>query len=378
MSLAQFIVGNSKRIIAEWAEFARVYIPAASLMDIEERRDHVEGMLKQIALDLDTPQTRREQTKKSKGKADAHVDSTTAANSHGTDRAAHGYSAMQMVSEFRALRASVLRMWSETQSECDQASLDDVTRFNEAIDQLLAESVATYVQGVDQATNLFLGVLGHDLRNPLGAIMMSISAMMHKEGPDWSHLKSASRILSSSVRMNALISDLADFTRSQLGTGIPINRADMDMETICRQVVEEITAFHPGCVVHFKASGHLRGYWDSGRMGQLLSNLVANANQHGSKNCPIEVVLRGETDAVTLTVHNKGRLIAKRNLKDIFDPFRQLDPARGNSNNPSSVGLGLYIVQAIVVAHRGRIDVESSTHGTTFTIHLPHTVPSSP
>jgi signal transduction histidine kinase len=280
-----------------------------------------------------------------------------------------------MVSEFRALRASVLRLWSEAQNEFDRASVDDVTRFNEAIDQLLAESITRYAQDVDSSKDLFIGVLGHDLRNPLGAIMMSATVMMTEEGPDWPHLKTVARILRSGTRMDEIIGDLLDFTRTRLGSGIPVVRADMDMETVCRQTVDEITAFHPGCVVHFEASGPLRGEWDKGRIGQALSNLVGNAYQHGLEDAPIEVTLRGEPDQVVLTVHNKGPVIAKRDLQDIFNPFRQLEPGRAKAKDSSSLGLGLYIVQAIVTAHQGTIDVESTERGITFTVRLPRSIP---
>lgn len=113
MRLAQFITANSQRVISEWEEFARCCLPAAKMMDIAQRRDHVAAMLKAVALDLDTPQTKREQAEKSKGNDDAHVDANPAANAHGTDRAATGYTPVQMVAEFRALRASVLRLWSD-------------------------------------------------------------------------------------------------------------------------------------------------------------------------------------------------------------------------------------------------------------------------
>jgi signal transduction histidine kinase len=371
--IAQFITANSKRIIAEWAEFARSCDPA---MDLEQRRDHVEGMLRAIAIDLDTPQTKGEQKEKSKGLEDAHVDSVTAATSHGTDRAAVGYTAVEMVSEFRALRASVLRLWSEAQTGFDRASVDDVTRFNEAIDQLLAESITRYAQDVDRSKDLFIGILGHDLRNPLGAIMMSATVMMTEEGPDWPHHKTVSRILRSGTRMDEIIGNLVDFTRTRLGSGITVVRADMDMEAVCRQAVDEITAFHPGCVVHFEATGPLRGEWDKGRIGQALSNLVGNAYQHGLENSPVEVTLRGEPDQVVLSVHNQGPMIAKRDLHDIFNPFRQLEPGRAKPKDSSSLGLGLYIVQAIVTAHQGTIDAESTERGTTFTVRLPRSIPS--
>lgn len=370
MRLSEFITKFSERIISEWEVFARSCLPAANAMDLEQRRDHVAGMLKMIAIDLDTPQTKREQKEKSIGNNDTDVDRNTPANAHGTDRAANGYTPVQMVSEFRALRASVLRLWAEAQSEFNRANLEEITRFNEAIDQLLAESMTRYAQDVDRVKDLFLGVLGHDLRNPLGAIMMSATVMMSKEGPDWLHSKTAARILSSGSRMDLLICDLLDFTRSRLGAGIPIARTEIDLEATCRQAVDEIVAFHPRCVVKLTATGPLRGQWDGARVAQALSNLLGNAYQHGSQHVPIEVVLRGEPERVVLAVHNKGPMIPKGHLQDIFNPFRQLDPDHSKSVR-GSVGLGLFIVQAIVTAHAGTIEVESTEHGTTFTMRLP-------
>ena len=367
MKLSQFITESSERIIAEWEVFARSCLPAANVMDLDQRRDHVAGMLKAISRDLETPQTKREQSEKAVGNDDADVDSHTASSAHGTDRAASGYTVGQMVSEFRALRASVLRLWAEAQSDFDRANLAEVTRFNEAIDQLLAESIAKYAKDVDRLKDLFLGVLGHDLRNPLGAIMMSATVIMTKEGPEWEHSKTAARILTSGTRMEGLIGDLLDFTRARMGAGIPIARTEVDLEAECRKTVEEIAAFYPACSVSFEATGELRGEWDGARVAQALSNLLGNAVQHGTPRGPITVTLRGEAEGVALSVHNEGRPIPQRHLQDIFNPFRQLDPGHAKTN----IGLGLYIVQAIAVAHGGTVDVESSEDGTTFTIRLP-------
>lgn len=370
MNLSQFILQSSERIISEWEVFARSCVPAATTMDLAQRRDHLAGMLKTIAQDLETPQTKHEQKEKSIGKDDADVNADTPANSHGMDRAANGYTPLQMVSEFRALRASILRLWSEAQSVFSRANLEEITRFNEAIDQLLAESITKYAQDVDRLKDLFLGVLGHDLRNPVAAIMMSTSVMMAKEGPEWRHSITAARILGSCTRMELLIGDLLDFTRSRLGAGIPIARTEVDLQAACRQVLDETAASHPDRVLTLEATGALSGLWDGVRIAQAVSNLLCNALQHGSPDGPIHVALRGEPDRIVLSVHNKGNPIPKRHLQEIFNPFRQLSPERAKSSR-ASVGLGLYIVEAIVAAHGGLIDVESTEKGTTFTMRLP-------
>ncbi len=339
-------------------------------MDLEQRRDHLAAMLQVIAKDLETPQTKQEQSDKATGTEDGNVDAETAATSHGTDRAAIGYTPTQMVSEFRSLRASVLRLWSEAQRAFDRDHVEEITRFNEAIDQLLAESIARYTQDVDRVQDLFVGTLGHDLQNPLGAIMMTTSTMMSQEGPDWRHARAAARILSSGNRMEHLVGDLLDFTRSRLSTGIPITPTEVDLEALCRQAVEEMAAFHPNSSFQLDSTGDLRGRWDGPRIAQALSNLLGNAIQHGLAERPIQVTLRGESKRVVVRVHNKGPSIPTRHLQDIFDPFRKLAPAAAQGSR-TTVGLGLYIVRAIVTAHGGTIDVAPTADGTTFTIDLP-------
>ncbi len=375
MRLADFITKSSAAIISEWEQFALHHLPSARLLDLDERRDHVAAMLKVVALDLASPQTKREQADKSKGTEDGRVDAQTAATSHGSDRAATGYSPTEMVAEFRALRASVLRLWSEAKPELDRESLEDVMRFNEAIDQLLAESLGRFAQDVEGSKDLFLAVLGHDLRNPLGAIMMSASTMMAKEGAAWPHARTASRILSSGTRMDGMIRDLLDFARSRVGGGIPVVRSEMDMEAVCRQAIDEISAFYPRCVVHFEATGDVTGEWDGDRIAQALSNLVGNAYQHGTRDTPVEVALRGERDQVVLSIHNAAEAVDARKLTDIFNPFRQLDPHLAKARDLRSAGLGLYIAQAIVGSHHGSIAVASETDGMTFTVRLPRRAP---
>lgn len=371
MSLGEFIRAHTAAITSDWEIFARSCVPAATRMNLEQRRDHIVGMLRAIAVDLDTAQTKTEQAEKAAGQSDAHVDSRTAANAHGTHRAALGYTPEQMVSEFRALRASVVRLWSEARIELTRESFQELTRFHEAIDQLLAESIARYAQEVDRSKDLFLGVLGHDLRNPLGAILMSATLMLRKEGADWPHRRLVSSILNSGTRMDTMIGVLVDFTRTRLGSGIPVTPASMDLGAVAQQAVEEIRAFHPDCVVDCDTEGDLIGDWDPGRIGQALSNLIGNAYQHGAPGEPIQVTVRGERDRVRVSVHNRGPAIPEEELHEIFSPFRQLDPAHGRARESQSLGLGLYIADSIASAHEGTIEVESNGDGTTFTLQLP-------
>jgi signal transduction histidine kinase len=174
--------------------------------------------------------------------------------------------------------------------------------------------------------------------------------------------------------MNALVDDLLDFTRSRLGHGIPIVRADMDIAKVCRQTVEEIAALHPQRVVNFDATGEVQGQWDRERLTQAFSNVISNAVQHGSDKTPINVLVRGGADDVEVAIQNQGAAIPASELDKIFNPLYRIEgdkPVAPREN----LGLGLYITERIVAAHGGTIGVESSDeHGTTFTIRLPKRV----
>ena len=337
-------------------------------------RDHASEMLDAIAADLNTPQTRVEQADKSEGKNDSDPDPATpdtAAQSHGAARAESGFTVEQMVSEYRALRATVIRLWIDAAGELALKDLKDLIRFNESIDQDLAESTSRFTQDLDQSKEMFLAMLGHDLRTPLGAIVGSAHVLVNAKELPATLLKGASRILNSGRRMDALLGDLLDFTRSRLGGGIPIVRADIDIAKVSRHTIEEITALHPQRVVNVTASGELRGQWDGARVGQALSNMISNAVQYGSEKTPINVTIRGEADEVVLAVQNSGPVIPANELHKIFNPLHRVDGDRPNEPT-SNLGLGLYITERIVAAHGGTIGVESSKEkGTTFTIHLP-------
>lgn len=369
MRLAQFISASSNRIIAEWEKFAATRLPAASSMTAEQQRDHIAQMLRRIMKDLDTAQTDLEQAEKSKGKSDATSKEVTAATSHGSERAGSGYTPEQMISEFRALRASVLRLWLEEVDHFDRAMFDEATRFNEAVDQALAESLRSYTLEVDHAKDLLLGVLGHDLRSPLGAIILGATMLLTESGPDWPHAKTASRILNSGSRMEAIVRDLLDFTRGKLGGGIPVVRAEMDLEPLLQQSVDEIGAFHPRCTIELESPGPVVGVWDRDRLGQVLANLIGNACQHGGDGLKVHVTLGADEEAATIAVRNGGATIPAEFLADIFEPFRRLAPT--TTRKSDSVGLGLYIVKALVTAHEGTIAVTSSEGSTTFSVRLP-------
>ncbi len=372
MPLADFIASNSEAIIAEWVLFAATCGPAGGAMDRVGLRDHALEMLQGIVVDLRSPQTDAEQVAKSKGRATGGGAGDTAAEVHGADRAQSGFTVAEMVSEYRALRASVIRLWTKAEGTLTGADLDDLMRFNEAIDQALAESISRYTTDIDRSKEMFLAILGHDLRTPLGAVITSSQFMLDTGDLAEPHLTLATRILRSSRRMNQMVGDLLDFTRSQLGSGVPVVRAPMDLGKEVANAIEEVGAAHPECALTLDAAGDLRGDWDAGRICQVLTNLLGNAVHHGSDRTPITVSVRGEREDVVLRVHNRGPVIAPADIPGLFSPFKRLKPGTPAGGPSSNLGLGLYIVERIVSAHGGQVDVSSSADtGTSFTVHLP-------
>lgn len=370
-TLATFIRENTEQILSEWETFARS-LPEGSTMDIAALRDHAKEMLAVIAHDLERPQTQKEQADKSRGQSDADERMiSTAAQEHGAGRAESGFTIAQMVSEFRALRASVVHLWTKQQHEVGTADVEDLTRFNEAIDQAIAESITRYTQEIGQSKELFLAILGHDLRTPLGAILTSSRFMLELGELGDPYRELTGRIASSARRMNQMVEDLLDFTRTRFGDGIPIERAQVDIGAIVRDVVSEVRASHAGSNLQVESDGELLGQWDADRLTQALTNLIGNAVQHGSADAPIKVRARGMPAEVVISVQNQGPPIPAKQIAQMFQAMKQAAP-HGPRERRHHLGLGLYIVDRIVAAHGGSIDVSSSEeHGTTFTVHLP-------
>jgi len=255
--------------------------------------------------------------------------------------------------------------------QADRAALEELTRFNEAIDEMLADSVTLYTEIVERAKNLFLAVLGHDLRSPLSAVLGAANVLLRSEDSTDRTVKTAALILRSSTRMGQMVADLIDFTRTRLGDGVPIVRAPMDLGAAIHDVIEEIGVAHPQHTLRSAANGDLRGNWDEARIKQALTNLVENAVQHGTMGKPITVTGSAEGEQVFLAVHNDGPPIPERDRARIFEPL----VGTTETSSPiisTNMGLGLYIVREIVQAHGGTIDVASSeSAGTIFTAELP-------
>lgn len=370
MRLADFILRNTEPILEQWEAFAASLLPAARNMDSVTLRDDAQQILHAIAHDLTMPQTREEQHQKSLGRAPkVNGAPETAAQTHAVLRARSGFNINQLAAEYRALRASVLRLWIDNGVPA-ASDLEDMIRFNEAIDQALAESVSFFSAQVDQSHNLLLGMLGHDMRSPLQTIQMTASYLAALNAGD-AVTDAAARLIRSGARMQTLLDDLCDFNRTKLGLGINIAPRDVDLAEVLADVVDQLRAANPGRQIDLEISGDLQGSWDGPRLQQLLSNLVLNAINYGAQDTPVRVVANGSDTEVCLEVRNAGPAIDEQMLERIFDPL-QRGPSQTVINDArAGLGLGLYIASEVAKAHQGAISVRSDATETTFGVQLP-------
>ena len=373
MRLADFILQDMETILQQWEAFAAAQLPAAASMKPLALRDHAQQILEAVAKDLSTPQSRDAQAAKSLGRAPTRFGAPeTAAQTHATLRAHSGFNINQMAAEYRALRASVLRQWTDAcQPEAPHA--EDIIRFNEAIDQALAESIGFFSAQVDQARNLFLGMLGHDMRSPLQTIQMTASYLAALNA-GVNITEAASRLISSGARMKALLDDLVDFNRTKLGLGLSIAPTDVDVAKLFADELNQLRAAHPDHQVELEVVGDCSGVWDGPRLQQLLGNLVVNAFKYGRPDLPVQVAVSGDDAEVRFEVRNSGQPIEESTLAQIFDPLKRGPEQEIQADREGSLGLGLFIAREIAKSHRGEIEARSDEKETVFAVRLPRHV----
>jgi signal transduction histidine kinase len=371
MRLSQFLLDNLERILQSWEDFARTLSPGRA-MGVEALRNDLERMLRFVAADIETPQSGAQQLEKPLGRG-PQPDPESAAQAHGLARLADKFSLAELVSEFRALRASITKLWMDEGPKTYEAAVQ-LIRCNEAIDQILAESVVRYVAKAESDADLFSATISHDMRAPLHAV--SVSAMYLAASDRWGEAeRSAVRQITHSVeRMAVMLRELADFTRVRLNALVAYERRPCDVTALCREAVEETATANPACAVEVLAPGSCYATVDEGSILQLMSNLLSNAVQHGSANGRIRVSVACEDESIVIEVTNPGRQIPAEELPHVFEPLFR---GSGHREATGSLGLGLYIARTIAVAHGGDIDVASSESETTFTVRLPRTAERS-
>jgi signal transduction histidine kinase len=270
-----------------------------------------------------------------------------------TDRLPQGaLLALRVVADRAALAIEVARL---------RAERDEV-----AESRLRAEEeLASRRSAIDH----ILGIVGHDLRNPLGAVHMSAALLQKRGGLEGWQARTVERVRSSAGRMSRIIADLLSYTRTRLGTGIPIDRRPTRLDDVVRRCVDELRAANPDRTFEVEVEGDVTGEWDPDRLEQVVSNLVSNAVDHGAPDQPVRVTLRGRRDVVTAEVENRGDPFPPEVLSHLFEPFSR--PPEAKQRKGSGLGLGLFISREIVRGHGGDIAARCEDGRTVITVQLP-------
>jgi len=267
----------------------------------------------------------------------------------------------------------VLRLWALEHPSSDE-HLNEIVRFNESIDEILAASSQSYSTRINEARNVIIGILAHDLRNPIHSVMLGARYLFQSKSTDSNGIKAAARVQRAALRMSELVNNLLDYARTSLGDSIPVTPEATSMCAICSRAMEEVESAYPGRDITFVCAQDVEGMWDSSRIVQLLTNLLANALQHGAATGIVSVTVLDAVNSVLIEVYNEGDPIDPTSLRTLFDPLYRRASTTTKARKPQSsgLGLGLFIASQIARAHGGDIAVVSTREGgTRFSIQLP-------
>lgn len=235
MRLADFIMGNIEPILAEWEAFARSLAPGAKMTKLA-LRDSAEAILLATARDMQIDQSLDQQASKAKGHGGAGGEERDrldhASKLHGVERVGTGFDIMAVVAEYRALRANVLRLWRASRPQPNLNDINDITRFNESIDQSLAEAVGSYTNRVEQSRRMFLAIVSHDLRNPLHSIRIAAQLAARTTDDALGVAKALSMIEKNTETITRLTNALIDFALTGLGRTMPLTHRSINLENL--------------------------------------------------------------------------------------------------------------------------------------------------
>lgn len=363
MRLAEFIRADRDQILQQWEKFAEL-ISGTAPLPRWVLRDHAASIIELMAQQLAAPPARTYALSSTSETVEGPVEAVTAA--HVKVRIGSGFDLAQIVSEYCALRRCAIGLWRDKEPSSFDQGAAELTEFDEIVDAHIMAAVSHYKDHESKYRDRFLGILGHDLRNPINAIVLTTAALA-EQGLNPQQLKTLAGIENSSRRLTDMVNDILDFARGRLGVPMPITRMPANLGFIAREVVSEVQAAIAGCRVEFRTEGDLSGDWDAKRLKQVVANLLINAIQHGTGDRVTLTVKSDDTSAV-LEVHNQGPPIPAELLPCMFDPL-----VRGShSSGDHGLGLGLFIADEIISAHNGTIAVTSSQEtGTTFVVRLP-------
>ncbi|GJH13075.1 sensor histidine kinase [Caballeronia novacaledonica] len=369
MDLSTFIEKEIEAIVSEWAEQASRLAGSSNKLTQTELRNTGIDMLSSFAADMRAVQGDAGQVAKSRGQlADEPSAVKDVAQEHADYRLSQGFSLDDIIAEYRALRATVLRLWQTTNPSGPEA-FQQMIRFNEAVDEALTGSAREHQKRTEKVRNLLSGILAHDLRSPLSAITNSVELLRHIPTLPPMGMTATENAQRSALRMKRMINDLLDFTRTRLGEALPIAISPQDLAPLCRQALDEVRASFPDTQVDFRVNGDVGGEWDGARISQMVVNLLVNAIQHGKGD--VHFSASGQGDTVCIAVSNAGDPIPDHAKRALFDPLMRTYTPPERRGSAAGLGLGLYVCDCIAKLHHGKIEVESSAHVTTFTVELP-------
>ena len=267
MRLSDFIIGNLEAILKQWEDFARS-LASGRAMSIDALRDDAERMLRFVARDIESAQTAEQAFDKATGHGVAlPAGQTSAAHDHGVSRAVDRFSLVELVAEYRALRASVTRMWIEAVPPTHD-SVAQLVRFNEAIDQILSEGVTTFTDRMDHDADLFTASVGHDLANPVDSVTTSIHLLAGSTHLSAEERAAVTRIIRATGRLAGMLDDLRDFTRTRLGGLVRLDRERCDVGSVVRDIVDELGAVYAGRRVAVECRGDVSARVDVRRVSR--------------------------------------------------------------------------------------------------------------
>jgi len=358
--VSDFLRREVVRLTSQWEADARATLPPLASMTRPMLIDHLPELLDGLAAYVEGDANR----------ADRGFDALLLG--HALQRLGYGVALETLIKEYTSLRAILLR---ELLAVATPEARELLVRMNEGLDLAIGRALQFYADRRDRIRERFISILGHDLRGPLSTIVMS-AELLRAGAPDTNAI--ADRVTRASERMRRMIDDVLDFARGHLGGGIPANPRLDDLGDICRHAVDEARGGTAGRTIELVTRGDLKGPFDRERVTQAIANLIANAIEHGTG--PIEVRAEEADDAhhIVCSVTSQGPQIPEDTLRQLFDPFaRAQDKTPSGRKKRTGLGLGLYIVYQIALAHGATCNVTSEDGSTTFTIRFPR-VPGPP
>jgi signal transduction histidine kinase len=293
-----------------------------------------------------------------------------AAQTHGMLRARSGLTIEQFIAEYRVLRSCVLRLWADAHWP-DRHTIEDTMRFNEAIDQAVSESVAIYNAEVERWRTLFLGVLGHDLRGPLNAMLLT-AELLARTAKEPAVVERVNALVRNCDRLETLLDSLLEYNKSALGIGMMIHRSKVDLAVLCKDEVDVLRAALPATQIVFKAEGDTSGHFDGSRVREAVANLIFNAAQHGHSVAPVTLLVAEHDGGVQVSTENESEPIPHEVLQNLFEPLRRY-ASEAPRDSRRNLGLGLFIVREIARAHGGDVTVSMEGRRVRFRMDLPKT-----